>query len=278
MYLYIYIPSICIYIYILIGVPIMGIQRALGEVRNADGPVDPWVPCLDTTDFSYSSVVSLLVASRFSLRIYHIINFVYVPTFVDKFVGLRTSYGFASFTPSFKVEIWLLWLWEVWSNADHGYPWVIFFGSPVLQIFFRSTRLEFHQGLWHLMRRAWNFTGEEGSLEVGVNLFFTQRSSHGWNPHRAWVFLFWESRIVNLCLYLLIHSLDDWGKWGPNSGKTDGEWLDNQQCIHDIVNWTTYIGIWTLLRVGKPCWKVDIKLIWLHFNEILTAQWLISIL
>ena len=91
--IYIYIPSICIYIYILIGVPIMGIQRALGEVRNADGPVDPWVPCLDTTDFSYSSVVSLLVASRFSLRIYHIINFVYVPTFVDKFVGLRTSYG-----------------------------------------------------------------------------------------------------------------------------------------------------------------------------------------
>jgi hypothetical protein len=54
-------------------------------------------------NFGNQKNISLLVASRFSLRIYHIINFVYVPTFVAKFVGLRTSYGFASFTPSFNL-------------------------------------------------------------------------------------------------------------------------------------------------------------------------------
>ena len=70
MYIYIYIPSI--YIYILIGVPIMGIKRALGEMRNADGPVDPWVPCLDTTDFSYSSVVSILVTKKTSHCWWHL--------------------------------------------------------------------------------------------------------------------------------------------------------------------------------------------------------------
>ena len=33
-------------------------------MRNADGPVDPRVPCMDTTDFSYSSVVSNLVTKK----------------------------------------------------------------------------------------------------------------------------------------------------------------------------------------------------------------------
>jgi hypothetical protein len=70
--IFIYIYTQYIYIYILIGVPIMGIKRALGEMRNADGPVDPWVPCLDTTDFSYSSVVSILVTKKTSHCWWHL--------------------------------------------------------------------------------------------------------------------------------------------------------------------------------------------------------------